>query len=84
MFLTIQNLLPFIFIALIALPLPVLILYYPLHALYEKLMQRKYYNIVKKHIDDPFSVTEEQLIRIFPGKKTKELHKIADYLDGRN
>ena len=80
MVLFIQKLLPYLFGALIALPLPILILYYPIHSVYEKLMQRRYYKIVKKHLDNPATASAEQLQQIFPGKKPKEIEGIAYHL----
>lgn len=79
-----HRILPYLFIALIALPLPILILYYPLQSLFEKIQKRRYYNIVKKHVDDPSTITEEQLQYIFPGKKPKELSEIAYNLQEEN
>ena len=81
MILNIQQYLPIIFISIIALPLPLLILYYPLHWIYENLMNRRYYNIVKKHYKDISDITEEQLKGVFPDMKPEQLNEIAEFLE---
>ena len=84
MHITIQKILQFSFIALISLPLPILILYYPFLSIQEKIMQRRYYRKVKKHFDDPSRVSTEQLRDIFPNKKTDELNQIVYHLQEDN
>ena len=58
------------FIAFIALPLPIIMLAAPIHQLYKNWMRRKYYNTVNKFCERPFEMTEEQLSKIFPGIKS--------------
>ena len=75
-----QNVLQFIFIALIALPLPLIMLATPLQNLHDMIMRYRYYRILKKHVENPYEITEEKLSRIFPNKTTSELQQIAEYL----
>jgi hypothetical protein len=77
----IQNIVPFIFIAIIALPLPILVLATPAQHLYEKAMRFKYYRMVKKHVENPYNLTEEKLHILFPSKTEKQLEQIAYYLE---
>ena len=44
-------------------------------------MRYRYFNIVKKYCKNPFDVSEEQLKKIFRGKSTEELNRIAYYLE---
>ncbi len=78
--LTIQHLLQFAFIALISAPLPILLLSSPLQYINEKIQTKRYYNIVRKHHDNPACLSAEQLQDIFPNKKMNELNQIAYYL----
>ena len=67
MALSIQSILSFLFIAFIALPLPIIMLAAPIHQLYKNWMRRKYFNTVNKFCERPFEMTEAQLNEIFPG-----------------
>jgi hypothetical protein len=75
--LTIQSILPYAFIALIAAPLPILLLSTPLQYINEKLQNRKHYNAVKKYYKNPEGISAEQLKDVFPDKKITELRQIA-------
>jgi hypothetical protein len=77
----IKNILPYVFIALIALPLPLLMLATPIQHLYEKYLRYRYYNIVKHYCENPYQVEEEQLLKIFPGIKPEKLNQIACLLE---
>ena len=81
MILFLQNIIQAVFIALLALPLPLLLVYYPLHKLYAFTMKRKYVHILKKYHVNPRNLNEEQLHGIFPDKKPQELHRIAEFLE---
>jgi hypothetical protein len=76
-----HSVLPYIFIALLVLPIPILILSTPIDHLYEKWMRYRYLNVVKKYCENPFDVSEEQLRKIFQGKSSEELNRIAYYLE---
>ncbi len=84
MHITIQKFLQYCFIALIALPLPILILYYPFLSIQERVIRKRYYKKVKKHYDNPHAVSAEQLRTIFPNKRTEELNLIAYHLQEDN
>ncbi len=75
--LIIQSILQFAFIIVMVAPLPILLLASPLSYLNEKITNKKYYFIVKRHFEDPASVSAEQLQDVFPNKKLDELHQIA-------
>jgi hypothetical protein len=77
----IQHTEQFIFIALIALPLPIVMLSTPFNHFYEKVMRYKYYTIVKRYHDNPYQVTQEELHKIFPYKSVSELSQVAYYLE---
>jgi hypothetical protein len=62
----------------------VLLVYFPIHDIYEKRMQKKYYTLLKKHFENPLNINTNQLKDIFPGKKPKELDQIAAYLEANN
>lgn len=81
---TMHNVLQFLFMALIALPLPILLLYHPFLHIQDRIMQRRYYKVVKKHFDNPSTVSAEQLSDIFPDKKMPELRHIAYQLQEDN
>lgn len=82
--LNIQHILQYTFIALIAAPLPLLLLSSPLQYINEKIQQKRYHSIVKKHFNNPASVSAEQLQNVFPNKPMNELHQIAYYLQEEN
>ncbi len=82
--LSIQHILQFAFIALIAAPLPILLLSTPLHWINDKIQHARYYRKVKKHFANPEIVSAEQLQDVFPNKKLNELHQIAYYLQEEN
>ncbi len=82
--LNIQSVLQFTFIALIAAPLPVLLLSSPLQYINEKIQHKRYYSIVKKHFENPGAVSAEQLQDVFPTKNSTELNQIAYYLQEEN
>jgi hypothetical protein len=75
--LNIQSILQFAFIIVMVAPLPVLLLASPLSYINEKITNKKYYFIVKRHFENPAAVSAEQLQDIFPDKKLDELHQIA-------
>jgi hypothetical protein len=75
--LNIQTILQFTFIAVMVAPLPILLLASPIGYIKEKITQKKYYIIVKRHFENPAMVSAEQLQDIFPNKKLDELHEIA-------
>ena len=69
MVLFVQKVLPYVFIAfiaLIALPLPIIMLASPLHQLYKNMKRKRYYKTLDTFCDRPFAMTEEQLSEIFP------------------
>ena len=76
----IQSILSAGFMILMAAPLPIIILSSPLGFIWEKIMHWRYYKIVKKHFERPELVSFTQLQRIFPNKVSKELNRIAYYL----
>ncbi len=80
MLLSVQNIFTVFFIAVMAFPLPLLLVYYPIHKVYLLAIKRLYYNIVKKHYANPHKVSEEQLYAIFPYKKPEQIQKIAEIL----
>ena len=81
MALNIPPFLPLIFISVIALPLPLLICYYILRSIYEKVIGTRYYNTVKKHYKDPSNVTTEELMGVFPDKTPEQLDAIFELLE---
>jgi hypothetical protein len=81
MILSIQNILPYAFIAIMALPLPILLLSQSIHTLYLKTMRHRYYYKVVKHFDTPHNLSQEQLHSIFPDKKPEQLAQIAHFLE---
>ncbi len=62
-----QKILPFLFIALFALPLPILMLAVPLQNTYKNFMRRRHYKKVNTFLERPFELNEKQLQEIFPG-----------------
>ena len=79
--LTFQAILPYLILALIALPLPILFLVKPTQHIYERYLRYKYYNMVKKYCENPYGVDEEQLSKLFPGAKAEKLEEMAYYLE---
>jgi hypothetical protein len=78
--LAIQNVLQLAFIILIAAPLPILLLTSPVQYLNEKITQKRYYRIVKKHFTNPYTVNVEQLKDIFPRMNPEKLDEIVSSL----
>jgi hypothetical protein len=82
--LNIQTIIQYTFIALMAIPLPLLLLSSPLRYVRDKITNKRYYNIVRKHHENPSLVSAEQLRDIFPGKKSEELNQIVYSLQEAN
>jgi hypothetical protein len=82
--LSVPGVLGKIFIVILALPLPIVALSHPIGWIHEKIMQRKYYAIVKQYCENPHAVSEKQLAEIFNDKHPKQIEKIAYYLMEEN
>jgi hypothetical protein len=73
-----------IFYIMIFAPLSMVLLIHPIRYINEKIMHKRYYNIVRRQYTDPEKVSVEQLKDIFPGKKWEDLYRITCYLENKN
>lgn len=84
MILTIQNVLVDSFIALIAAPLPILLISGSFGSIKNWYAHQSYLKVIKKHYTDLEMVGVDELKAIFPDKRTEELEMIAGKLITHN
>jgi hypothetical protein len=67
MTLHIYKILPYLFIALIALPLPILMLLTPVRDFYGNVRRKRRIHTIHSFYDRPFELSEKQISELFPG-----------------